>query len=172
MCGRGPALWLTTPLPVWGRVHVGSTARPGSPERAVPAGGAPPRLSPLRLRFRDRPRRCPQVLWPYLLEFVTPVRFTGALTPLCRSLMHLAQKRQEAAPGALLIQYDGNGERSPRRSPDPAATPAPAPRPRPGTPPPPWTPPQTQALPSGPALSTPLQALSPTPALLPIPVGP
>lgn len=108
MCGRGPALWLTTPLPVWGRVHVGSTARPGSPERAVPAGGAPPRLSPLRLRFRDRPRHCPQVLWPYLLEFVTPVRFTGALTPLCRSLMHLAQKRQEAAPGALLIQYDGN----------------------------------------------------------------
>ncbi|XP_039702004.1 maestro heat-like repeat-containing protein family member 1 isoform X11 [Pteropus medius] len=52
--------------------------------------------------------RMSDVLWPYLLEFVTPVRFTGALTPLCRSLMHLAQKRQEAAPGALLIQYDGN----------------------------------------------------------------
>ncbi|ELK11736.1 HEAT repeat-containing protein 7A [Pteropus alecto] len=64
------------------------------------------------LCFRDRLRRCPQVLWPYLLEFVTPVRFTGALTPLCRSLMHLAQKRQEAAPGALLIQYDGNDPQS------------------------------------------------------------
>lgn len=52
---------------------------------------------------------CPQVLWPHLLEFLTPVRFTGALTPLCRSLVHLAQKRQEAAADAPLIQYDGNG---------------------------------------------------------------
>ncbi|XP_045417179.1 maestro heat-like repeat-containing protein family member 1 isoform X3 [Lemur catta] len=40
--------------------------------------------------------RMSDVLWPYLLEFLTPVRFTGALTPLCRSLVHLAQKRQES----------------------------------------------------------------------------
>lgn len=55
------------------------------------------------------PCRCPQVLWPYLFEFLVPVRFTGALTPLCRSLVHLAQKRQEAGAHALLIQYNGNG---------------------------------------------------------------
>ncbi|XP_014394146.1 PREDICTED: maestro heat-like repeat-containing protein family member 1 isoform X3 [Myotis brandtii] len=52
--------------------------------------------------------RMSDVLWPHLLQFLTPVRFTGALTPLCRSLVHLAQKRQEAAAEAPLIQYDGN----------------------------------------------------------------
>ncbi|XP_036137118.1 maestro heat-like repeat-containing protein family member 1 isoform X1 [Molossus molossus] len=52
--------------------------------------------------------RMSDVLWPYLLEFLTPVHFTGALTPLCRSLVHLAQKRQEAGTDTLLIQYDGN----------------------------------------------------------------
>ncbi|XP_059758346.1 maestro heat-like repeat-containing protein family member 1 isoform X9 [Balaenoptera ricei] len=52
--------------------------------------------------------RMGDVLWPYLLEFLVPVRFTGALTPLCRSLVHLAQKRQEAGAHALLIQYNGN----------------------------------------------------------------
>ncbi|XP_029779511.1 maestro heat-like repeat-containing protein family member 1 isoform X3 [Suricata suricatta] len=52
--------------------------------------------------------RMSDVLWPYLLEFLTPVRFTGALTPLCRSLVHLAQKRQEVATDAFLIQYDSN----------------------------------------------------------------
>ncbi|XP_057387807.1 maestro heat-like repeat-containing protein family member 1 isoform X3 [Balaenoptera acutorostrata] len=52
--------------------------------------------------------RMGDVLWPYLLEFLIPVRFTGALTPLCRSLVHLAQKRQEAGAHALLIHYNGN----------------------------------------------------------------
>ncbi|XP_065375923.1 maestro heat-like repeat-containing protein family member 1 isoform X3 [Macaca fascicularis] len=50
--------------------------------------------------------RMSHVLWPYLLQFLTPVRFTGALTPLCRSLVHLAQKRQEAGADTFLIQYD------------------------------------------------------------------
>ncbi|XP_034373203.1 maestro heat-like repeat-containing protein family member 1 isoform X3 [Arvicanthis niloticus] len=48
------------------------------------------------------------VLWPYLLEFLTPVRFTAALTPLCRSLVHLALKRQEAGADDSLIQYNSN----------------------------------------------------------------
>lgn len=52
--------------------------------------------------------RMSEVLWPHLLQFLIPVRFTGALTPLCRSLVHLAQKRQEAAADAPLIQYDCN----------------------------------------------------------------
>ncbi|XP_008068180.1 maestro heat-like repeat-containing protein family member 1 [Carlito syrichta] len=50
--------------------------------------------------------RMSNVLWPYLLEFLIPMRFTRALTPLCRSLVHLAQKRQEAGADAFLIQYD------------------------------------------------------------------
>ncbi|XP_023364135.1 maestro heat-like repeat-containing protein family member 1 isoform X1 [Otolemur garnettii] len=48
--------------------------------------------------------RMSDVLWPYLLEFLIPVRFTRALTPLCRSLLHLAQKRQEVGADAFLIQ--------------------------------------------------------------------
>lgn len=51
----------------------------------------------------------PQVLWPYLLEFLIPVRFTAALTPLCRSLVHLALKRQEAGADDFLVQYNSNG---------------------------------------------------------------
>ncbi|XP_030872881.1 maestro heat-like repeat-containing protein family member 1 [Leptonychotes weddellii] len=52
--------------------------------------------------------RMSDVLWPYLLKFLTPVRFTGALTPLCKSLVHLAQKRQEVGADAFLIQYGSN----------------------------------------------------------------
>lgn len=52
--------------------------------------------------------RMNSVLWPYLLEFLTPVRFTAALTPLCRSLVHLALKRQEAGADDFLIQYNAN----------------------------------------------------------------
>ncbi|XP_051045168.1 maestro heat-like repeat-containing protein family member 1 isoform X3 [Phodopus roborovskii] len=52
--------------------------------------------------------RMNSVLWPYLLEFLTPVRFTAALTPLCRSLVHLALKRQEAGADAFLVQYNLN----------------------------------------------------------------
>ncbi|XP_043365795.1 maestro heat-like repeat-containing protein family member 1 isoform X5 [Dermochelys coriacea] len=50
--------------------------------------------------------RMEEVLWPYLLEFVTPIQFTSALTPLCRSLMHLATKKQEEGENAILIHYD------------------------------------------------------------------
>ncbi|XP_037383816.1 maestro heat-like repeat-containing protein family member 1 isoform X2 [Talpa occidentalis] len=49
--------------------------------------------------------RMSDVLWPYLLEFLMPVRFTGALTPLCRSLLHLAQKRQQEQPDGCLVHY-------------------------------------------------------------------
>ncbi|XP_077022638.1 maestro heat-like repeat-containing protein family member 1 isoform X3 [Tamandua tetradactyla] len=52
--------------------------------------------------------RMDDVLWPYLLEFLTPVQFTQALSPLCRSLVHLALKRQEAGTDAFLIPYDSN----------------------------------------------------------------
>ncbi|XP_068524298.1 maestro heat-like repeat-containing protein family member 1 isoform X3 [Anas acuta] len=53
--------------------------------------------------------RMNNVLWPYLLEFVTPIQFTNALTPLCKSLMYLAMKKQEEGENANLIRYDLNG---------------------------------------------------------------
>ncbi|XP_045152237.1 maestro heat-like repeat-containing protein family member 1 isoform X5 [Echinops telfairi] len=54
--------------------------------------------------------RMSSVLWPYLLEFLTPVQFTGALTPLCRSLAYLAQKQQQrAGPDAFLNQHESSG---------------------------------------------------------------
>ncbi|KAM9304369.1 maestro heat-like repeat-containing protein family member 1 isoform 2-T2 [Morus bassanus] len=52
--------------------------------------------------------RMNNVLWPYLLEYVTPIQFTNALTPLCKSLMYLAMKKQEEGENASLIRYDLN----------------------------------------------------------------
>ncbi|XP_062490639.1 maestro heat-like repeat-containing protein family member 1 isoform X2 [Pezoporus occidentalis] len=52
--------------------------------------------------------RMNNVLWPYLLEFVTPIQFTTALSPLCRSLMYLAMKKEEEGETASLIRYDVN----------------------------------------------------------------
>lgn len=100
---------------------------PNLPEPLRCLGGVPGCVCPCSLPSRgaaDRPRLCPQVLWPYLLEFLTPVRFTGALTPLCKSLVHLVQKRQEVGADAFLIQYDGNGApRSLPRHPSPLILP-------------------------------------------------
>ncbi|KAM6148277.1 maestro heat-like repeat-containing protein family member 1 [Rhynchocyon petersi] len=53
--------------------------------------------------------RMSDVLWPYLLEFLIPVRFTRALTPLCRSLAHLVQKRQEAGADTFLTRHESSG---------------------------------------------------------------
>ncbi|XP_051630816.1 maestro heat-like repeat-containing protein family member 1, partial [Manacus candei] len=52
--------------------------------------------------------RMSHVLWPFLLEFVTPTPFTNALTPLCKSLTFLALKRQEEGEDGALIRYDLN----------------------------------------------------------------
>ncbi|XP_030076633.1 maestro heat-like repeat-containing protein family member 1 isoform X2 [Microcaecilia unicolor] len=48
------------------------------------------------------------VLWPYLLEFVTPIQYTSALTPVCKSLTHLAKKQQEGGMEAFLLSYKVN----------------------------------------------------------------
>ncbi|KAJ7338263.1 hypothetical protein JRQ81_011005 [Phrynocephalus forsythii] len=45
------------------------------------------------------------VLWPYLLQFVTPVHLSNALAPLCRSLLFLAAQRQEEEGGSFLLPY-------------------------------------------------------------------
>lgn len=124
-CGPAPGLATPLPTPQPGAARPGQ--RPGAPSALLGAQGRAPRGCP------PTGRCCPQVLWPYLLEFLVPVRFTRALTPLCRSLVHLAQKRQEQDAGAFLIQYNGNGAPRPRprhRShPDPDAGPGTAPTP-------------------------------------------
>ncbi|KAM6349421.1 maestro heat-like repeat-containing protein family member 1 isoform 2-T2 [Podargus strigoides] len=52
--------------------------------------------------------RMNNVLWPHLLEFITPTQFTNALAPLCRSLLCLAMKKQEEGDAAALVRYDLN----------------------------------------------------------------
>ncbi|XP_015273984.1 PREDICTED: maestro heat-like repeat-containing protein family member 1 [Gekko japonicus] len=52
--------------------------------------------------------RMNEVLWPYLLEFVTPVHLSGALAPLCRSLVHLAVKKQEEGQKDFQLHCDTN----------------------------------------------------------------
>ncbi|XP_062822975.1 maestro heat-like repeat-containing protein family member 1 isoform X2 [Anolis carolinensis] len=57
--------------------------------------------------------RMADVLWPYLLEFVTPIPLTNALTPLCKSLLFLAAQRQEEEGDGFQLTYDNNGLPSP-----------------------------------------------------------
>ncbi|XP_069588269.1 maestro heat-like repeat-containing protein family member 1 isoform X3 [Ranitomeya imitator] len=52
--------------------------------------------------------RMSNILWPHLLEFVVPVQFTNALTPLCKSLVHLGQKKQEEGVEEFLINFNVN----------------------------------------------------------------
>ncbi|KAM4029121.1 maestro heat-like repeat-containing protein family member 1 isoform 2-T2 [Anomaloglossus baeobatrachus] len=52
--------------------------------------------------------RMSSILWPHLLEFVVPVQFTNALTPVCKSLVHLGQKKQEEGVEGFLINYNVN----------------------------------------------------------------
>ncbi|KAJ6661488.1 hypothetical protein lerEdw1_014397 [Lerista edwardsae] len=57
--------------------------------------------------------RMHEVLWPRLLVFVVPVHLSNALTPLCKSLVHLAAKRQEEAEeeqeGPCQLHFEANG---------------------------------------------------------------
>ncbi|KAM5132247.1 LOW QUALITY PROTEIN: maestro heat-like repeat-containing protein family member 1 [Mantella aurantiaca] len=48
------------------------------------------------------------VLWPYLLEFVVPIQYSHALSPLCKSLVHLGQKKMEDNVETFLINYNVN----------------------------------------------------------------
>ncbi|XP_068093944.1 maestro heat-like repeat-containing protein family member 1 isoform X2 [Hyperolius riggenbachi] len=50
--------------------------------------------------------RMVHVLWPYLLEFVVPIQYTNALTPICKSLVHLGQKKLEAGVEKFLLDYN------------------------------------------------------------------
>ncbi|XP_042320426.1 maestro heat-like repeat-containing protein family member 1 [Sceloporus undulatus] len=52
--------------------------------------------------------RMADVLWPYLLAFVTPIHLTNALTPLCKSLIFLAAQRQEEEGADFQLPYNNN----------------------------------------------------------------
>ncbi|XP_072887263.1 maestro heat-like repeat-containing protein family member 1 [Hemitrygon akajei] len=49
-----------------------------------------------------------RLLWPSLLTYVTPVRYTGALAPLCRALVLLCHRRCQASLWALSLE-EGTG---------------------------------------------------------------
>lgn len=53
--------------------------------------------------------RMTDILWPHLLEFVVPVQYNMALTPVCKSLVHLGQKKLEDGVERFLINYNMNG---------------------------------------------------------------
>ncbi|XP_067871285.1 maestro heat-like repeat-containing protein family member 1 [Heterodontus francisci] len=46
------------------------------------------------------------VLWPLLLEFVIPVRYTNALATLCRSLVYLGTKKQKSGATEFVLNYE------------------------------------------------------------------
>ncbi|XP_043923633.1 maestro heat-like repeat-containing protein family member 1 isoform X2 [Protopterus annectens] len=48
------------------------------------------------------------VLWPYLLEFVAPVYYTGALPAVCKSLIFLGTKKQEAESDNFMIDFNAH----------------------------------------------------------------
>ncbi|XP_043536063.1 maestro heat-like repeat-containing protein family member 1 [Chiloscyllium plagiosum] len=46
------------------------------------------------------------LLWPLLLEFVIPVRYTNALALVCGSLVYLGKKKQEAGATEFVLNYE------------------------------------------------------------------
>ncbi|XP_055518719.1 maestro heat-like repeat-containing protein family member 1 [Leucoraja erinacea] len=46
------------------------------------------------------------VLWPLLLEFVVPARYTNALAAVCSSLAYLGSKKQQAGETEFVLNYD------------------------------------------------------------------
>uniref|UniRef100_A0A8C2Y958 Maestro heat like repeat family member 1 n=1 Tax=Coturnix japonica TaxID=93934 RepID=A0A8C2Y958_COTJA len=90
-------------------------ALPSDPQKPLPDGDDPTSDSVRSisvntlLLLSTTVDRMNNVLWPYLLEFITPVQFTNALTPICKSLMHLSVKKREEGGNASLIPYDLNG---------------------------------------------------------------
>ncbi|KAG2465114.1 MROH1 protein, partial [Polypterus senegalus] len=46
------------------------------------------------------------VLWPYLLSFLTPLQYTNAMTPLCKSLILLGNKKKLAKDENFIINFN------------------------------------------------------------------
>ena len=58
----------------------------------------------------------PQVLWPYLLEFLVPVEYTRSLSIVCRCVSHIAEKKREQRDEDYLINFVEYGERRNERA--------------------------------------------------------
>ncbi|XP_039593535.1 maestro heat-like repeat-containing protein family member 1 isoform X2 [Polypterus senegalus] len=50
--------------------------------------------------------RMTDVLWPYLLSFLTPLQYTNAMTPLCKSLILLGNKKKLAKDENFIINFN------------------------------------------------------------------
>ncbi|XP_041037765.1 maestro heat-like repeat-containing protein family member 1 [Carcharodon carcharias] len=46
------------------------------------------------------------VLWPFLMEFVTPTQHTNALATVCRSLEHIGARKRRQGPQYVLLNYN------------------------------------------------------------------
>ncbi|XP_041105093.1 maestro heat-like repeat-containing protein family member 1 isoform X1 [Polyodon spathula] len=51
--------------------------------------------------------RMADILWPGLLEYMTPVQYTNAMTPLCKSLILLGNKKKSAKDTSFMIDFNG-----------------------------------------------------------------
>ncbi|KAK1173073.1 maestro heat-like repeat-containing protein family member 1 [Acipenser oxyrinchus oxyrinchus] len=51
--------------------------------------------------------RMADILWPGLLEYMTPVQYTNAMTPLCKSLILLGNKKKLAKDTSFMIDFNG-----------------------------------------------------------------
>ncbi|KAK6491304.1 maestro heat-like repeat-containing protein family member 1 [Huso huso] len=51
--------------------------------------------------------RMADILWPGLLEYMTPVQYTSAMTPLCKSLILLGNKKKLAKDTSFMIDFNG-----------------------------------------------------------------
>lgn len=57
-----------------------------------------------------RPSHCLfQVLWPKLLYYLTPIQYSNATTPLCKSLIVLGTKKKENQDPSFNIDFTQEG---------------------------------------------------------------
>lgn len=53
-----------------------------------------------------------QVLWPKLLYYLTPIQYSKATTPLCKSLIVLGTKKKENQDPSFKIDFTQEGRRN------------------------------------------------------------
>ena len=49
------------------------------------------------------------MLWPYLIEFVTPVEYTGALGVVCKCVASIGFKKRKAQAEDFKLDYTAQG---------------------------------------------------------------
>lgn len=48
------------------------------------------------------------MLWPFLLEFLGPVKYTEAMGAVCKNAAHIASKKREAQDEDYTIEFESN----------------------------------------------------------------